>query len=85
MPKRGIELGTFCYRELNTSINKLRNSLKNCYFSNLANNINIANEARAVDEEFLLCREYRINKPSVQKVISNEKLATFFKDQFMEK
>ena len=47
-------------RELNTSIRKLRNKLKNDYFSDLASNINFASEARAVEEEFRLCKEYRI-------------------------
>ena len=67
-------------RELNASVKKLHDRLKNDYFSDLANNINIASEARAVEEEFRLCKEYRINKPSDQMVISNEKLATFFED-----
>ena len=71
--------------ELNASIRKLRNKLKNDYFSGLASNINFAREARAVEEEFRLCKEYRINKPKKKMVISNETLATFFEDHFKEK
>ena len=66
-------------RELNASIRKLRNKLKNDYFSDLTSNINFASEARAVGEEFRLCKEFCINKPSKKMVISNEKLATFLK------
>ena len=43
-------------RELNTSIKKLRTKLTNDYFSNLANNINMASEQRKVEEEFRLCK-----------------------------
>ena len=63
----------------------MRTKLKNDYFSALANNINFASEARKVEEEFRLCRDYRITKNSDQKVISNDKLATFLKDHFKEK
>lgn len=72
-------------RELNTSIKHMRTKLKNDYFSALANNINFASEARKVEEEFRLCKDYRMTKNSDKKVISNDKLATFFEDHFKEK
>ena len=63
--------------ELNVSIRKLRNKLKNDYFSDLTSNINFASEARAVKEEFRFCKEYRINKPLKKMVMSNEKLLNY--------
>ena len=72
-------------RELNTSIKHMRTKLKNDYFSALANNINLANEARKVEEEFRLCKNYYMTRKSQQKIISNEKLSTFFENHFKKK
>ena len=44
-------------KQLGVSIKKMRNRLKNEYFSNLANNINIASEERKIEEEFRLCKD----------------------------
>ena len=44
--------------ELNLSIKNMRTKLKNNYISNLAKNINLANESRKVEEEFRLCKTY---------------------------
>ena len=72
-------------KELNISIKKMRTKLKNDYFSNLAKNINVANEARNVEEEFRLCKNYRMNKHSEKQLISNEKLSEHFEEHFNEK
>ena len=50
--------------ELNNSIRKTRKKKKNDYFSNLANNINIANEAKKLEGEVRFCREYPMTKHS---------------------
>ena len=57
-------------RELGHSMKKLRVKLKNDYFSKLANNINMANEHRNVDEEFRLAKTYTMSKHSEINVIS---------------
>ena len=65
-------------KELGKSIKKLRNKLKNDYFSNLAENINTVAEARKIEEEFRLCKSYSMHKPTETKLISSEKLTEFF-------
>ena len=65
-------------RELNLSIKHMRTKLKNYYFSNLAKNINLATEARKVEEEFGLCKTYSLSNHSNKQLISNDKLTTFF-------
>ena len=65
-------------REFNLSIKNMRTKLKNNYFSNLENNINFANEARKVEEEFRLCKTYIMSNHSNKQLISNDKLYTFF-------
>ena len=72
-------------RELNISIRDLRIKLKNDYFSDLAKNINMASEARKVEEEFRLCKGYTMNKNTDPKLISTEKLSAFFQDHFSAK
>lgn len=72
-------------KELNKSVRKMRSKLKNEYFSDLAKNINIANESRKVEEEFRLSKDYRMMKKSTKHLISTDKLTTFFKDHFSEK
>ena len=63
----------------------MRNKLKNEYFSNLANNINIANEEQKIEEEFRLCKNYTMHKNSDTKLITNEKLSEFFEDHLKDK
>ena len=72
-------------KELGKSIKKLRNKLKNDYFSDLAENINTVAEARKVEEEFRLCKSYNMHKTKDTKLISSEKLTEFFKDHLKEK
>ena len=66
-------------KELGISIKKMRNRLKNEYFSNLANNINIASEERKIEEEFRLCKNYNMHKNSDSKLITNDKLTEFLR------
>ena len=72
-------------KELGKSIKKLRNKLKNDYFSDLAENINTVAETRKVEEEFRLCKSYNMHKPTDTKLITSEKLTEFFKDHLKEK
>ena len=66
-------------KQLGVSIKKMRNKLKNEYFFNLAYNINIANEERKIEEEFRLCKDYKMHKNSDTKLITNKKLTEFLK------
>ena len=72
-------------KELGKSIKKMRNKLKNEYFSNLARNINTVGEARKIEEEFRLCKSYTMHKHTDTKLITSEKLTEFFKDHLKEK
>ena len=67
------------------AIRKMRNKLKNEYFSSLANDINTAAEARKIEEEFRLCKTYTMHKNTDTNLISSEKLTDFFKDHLKEK
>ena len=69
--------------ELNISIRNLRTKLKNDYVSNLAWNINLANESRKVEEEFRLCNT--VINCSDKKLISSDKLSIFFEEHFKDK
>ena len=70
---------------LGIAIKKMRNKLKNDYFSNLANNINIVGEARKIEEVFRLCKSYTMHKHTDTKLITSEKLTEFFQDHLKEK
>ena len=70
---------------LSKNIKKMRNKLKNEYFSSLANEINTAAEARKIEEEFRLCKSYTMHKNTDANLISSEKLTEFFKDHLKEK
>ena len=72
-------------KELGKNIKKLRNKLKNDYFSTLADNINVVGEARKIEEEFRLCKSYHMHKNTNQNLISSEKLTEFFKDHLKDK
>ena len=63
----------------------MRTKLKNDYFSKLASDINIASEARKVEEEFRLCKNYTMIKHSEKKMISDEALSDFFENHFGQK
>ena len=54
----------------------MRTKLKNDYFSNLAKNINSANESRKVEEEFRLCKTYTMSNHSDKQLVSNDGLTT---------
>ena len=49
------------------------------------NNINLAAEARQVEEEFRLCKNYSMTTKSDKTLISTENLSEFFEDHFKEK
>ena len=51
----------------------------------LANNINTVNESGMIEEEFLQDKNYKINKHSDQKLISDNKMSDFFKVNFKVK
>ena len=72
-------------KRLGKAIKKMRNKLKNEYFSSLANDINNAAEARKIEEEFRLCKTYTMHKNTDTNLISSEKLTDFFKDHLKEK
>ena len=72
-------------KSLGISIKKMRNKLKNEYFSNLANNINIANEEQKIEEEFRFCKNYTMHKNSDTKLITNESLSEFFENHLKDK
>ena len=65
-------------KSLSKNIKKLRNKLKNDYFLSLANEINTAAEARKIEEEFRLCKNYTMHKNTDTNLISSEKLTDFF-------
>ena len=50
----------------------MRNKLKNDYFSNLANKIDIVCEVRKIEKEFRLCKSYTMHKHTDTKVITSE-------------
>ena len=72
-------------KNLGSSIKKMRNKLKNDYFSNLASNINAAAEARKVEEEFRLAKSYTMHKNATNNLITSERLSEFFEDHLKEK
>ena len=47
---RNLSKNSIERKELGVSIKKMRSRLKNKYFSNLANNINIASEERKIEK-----------------------------------
>ena len=63
----------------------MRTKLKNEYFSKLSSDINLANEARKVEEEFRLCKNYTMIKHSDKQLISNDTLSDFFENHFCAK
>ena len=72
-------------KELGKAIKKMRNKLKNEYFSSLANEINTVAEARKVEEEFRLCKTYTMHRNVDTNLISSDKLTEFFQDHLKEK
>ena len=69
-------------RKLQKSIKRRRKKLKNDYYKELADNINAAAEARNVEKEFAIAKNYTTFKTSNKLSISNEKLKTHFKSHF---
>ena len=63
----------------------MRTKLKNEYFSTLANNINEASQARRVEEEFRLSKNYTMTKATNIKLISNDKLTAHFQDHLKDR
>ena len=71
-------------KTINKSIRKMRTNLSNAYFSKIENNIKLEAEARQVEEEFRLCKNYSMTTKSDKTLISTENLSEFFEDHFKE-
>ena len=69
-------------RRLQKIIKIRRRQLKNNYYNHLADNINIAAEARDAEKEFALAKKFSALKTSSRLVISNAKLKTHFEGHF---
>ena len=72
-------------KRLGSAIKKMRNKLKNDYFSKMANDINVVAETRRVEEEFRLAKSFTMYKHTDNNLISSEKLTEFFEDHLKEK
>ncbi len=72
-------------KQLNKDVRNMRTKLRNENFSDLANNINEASQARRVEEEFRLSKNYTMTKVSNTKLISNDALSAHFQDHLKER
>ena len=70
---------------LQSEIRTKRKILKDQYYSKKASEINCAAEARQVEKEFQLAKNYRMHKPSSKIHISKEKLTKHFEKHFSER
>ena len=59
--------------------------LNDQYYSKKANEINCAAEARQVEKELQLVKNFRMHKSSLKIHISNEKLTKYFEKHFSER
>ena len=69
-------------RKLQKTIKKRRKWLKNKYYKEMADNINMAAQAREVEKEFTLAKKYTALKTGSKLMISNEKLKDHFENHF---
>ena len=69
-------------RRLQKKVKNRRKWLKKQYYKELADEINTAAEARQVEKEFSLAKNYTILKSGSKKCISNEKLKQHFESHF---
>ena len=68
---------------IQTEIREKRKLLKDQYYSQKATEINCAAEARQVEKEFILAKNFRMHKTSSSKIdISKEKLTKHFENIF---
>ena len=71
---------------LQSEVRNKRKLLKQQFYSKKANEINCAAEARDVEKEFQLAKNYRMHKSSSSKIhISKEKLSKHFEKHFSER
>ena len=70
---------------LRKQVRKKRKSLKDNYYHQKAIEINCAAEARQVEKEFNLAKNFSMHKPSSKINISKEKLTKHFKQHFAER
>ena len=70
------------WRILDKEVKKLRDKLKNGYFKKKADAINLASEARDVEEEFRLAKNHTSLNKSKKLLIAPEKLTSHFEQHF---
>ena len=70
------------WRILDKEVKKLRDKLKNEYFKKKADAINLAIEARDVEEEFRLAKNHTSLNKSKKLLIAPEKLISHFEQHF---
>ena len=70
------------WRTLDQEVKKLRDKLKNEYFKKKADAINLASEARDVEEEFRLAKNHTSLNKSKKLLIAPEKLTSHFEQHF---
>jgi len=68
--------------DLQSEVREKRKVLKQQFYSEKANEINCAAEAREVEKEFQLAKNYGMHKPSAKIHISKEKLSKHFEKHF---
>ncbi len=72
-------------RRMQKMIKNRRTQLKNQYYKQLADCINMTAEARDVEKEFALAKKYTALKTGQKLAISNDKLKTHFEKHFAER
>ena len=73
------------WKEMNCKVKKLRDKLKNEYYSLKAKSINEASEARNIEEQFRLAKEYSALSNSNRLLIRPELLTEHFTSHFSER
>ena len=72
-------------KELKNEIKKVGKRLKNQYYSEKANELNLASESKDTEEEFRLMKNYSMLKKKHQTPISATKLEEHFRNHFKER
>ena len=70
---------------LQSEIREKRKMMKDHYYSQKGREINIASEARQVEKEFQLAKNFGMHKPSSKIDIPKEKLTKHFEKHFSER
>ena len=73
------------WKQINVNVKKMRNKLKNQYYCKKATAINVAHEARNVEEQFRLAKSYSALSNSKHLLIRPELLTSHFKSHFSER